>query len=265
MNSLPLVSIVTIVYNGEEFVEQTIKSVLAQTYPYIEYIIIDGGSKDGTVEIIKKYNNHLAYWVSEPDKGISDAFNKGIQRATGEIVGLINADDWYHPQAVEKVVAQMGTNDVVYGDLAMIKQGQVDFTLIGNHQMLMDSMTVNHPTVFARKSLYAKWGTYNIKYKCAMDYDVMLRFRINGASFVRIPSILAYMRWEGMSDNNWYKGCVETLHIKNSLLPGRRISNRVFFIRHVAGILAPRLLDRIGLRTFVKWYRKRFAAQKKQY
>ena len=101
----PLVSIVTIVYNGEKHLEQTIQSVLNQTYSNIEYIIIDGGSKDNTINIIEKYSDRLAYWISEKDNGISDAFNKGIAKSTGEIVGLINADDWYDFDAIKHVVS----------------------------------------------------------------------------------------------------------------------------------------------------------------
>ena len=117
--SLPVISIITITYNGEKHIEQTIQSVLGQTYPNIQYIIIDGGSTDQTLSIIKKYEQKLYYWVSEKDKGISDAFNKGIAKATGEIVGIINADDWYEPAALEQVAARMGDADVCFGDLQL--------------------------------------------------------------------------------------------------------------------------------------------------
>ena len=118
---LPLVSIITIVFNGEKHLQQTIESVLGQTYPKIEYIIIDGGSKDNSISIIEKYSSRLAYWISEPDKGISDAFNKGISKANGEIIGLINADDWYEKDAVEKIVAAITKHDFAYGNIAYWK------------------------------------------------------------------------------------------------------------------------------------------------
>src|SRR5688572_26851104 len=117
----PLVSIITIVFNGEKHLQQTIESVLGQTYSNIEYIIVDGGSKDNSVSIIEKYSTQLAYWISEPDKGISDAFNKGISKANGEMIGLINADDWYEKDTVQKVMALRGNCDVVYGNLALWK------------------------------------------------------------------------------------------------------------------------------------------------
>jgi len=102
---LPVVSIITIVYNGVRHIEDTIKSVITQTYPNIEYIIIDGNSTDGTQEVIKRYEHKIARWISEKDRGISDAFNKGIAMASGALIGMINADDWYEPDAIASVVA----------------------------------------------------------------------------------------------------------------------------------------------------------------
>ena len=103
-NNEPLISIITVVYNGEEYLEQTINSVINQTYKNIEYLIIDGGSTDGTLDIIKKYDNHISYSVSESDKGLYDAMNKGISIANGELIGMINSDDWYELDAVELIV-----------------------------------------------------------------------------------------------------------------------------------------------------------------
>lgn len=100
-NKAPLISIITVVYNGEKYLEQTIQSVINQTYKNIEYIVIDGGSTDGTLDIIKKYEEHISYWVSESDKGLYDAMNKGIGVAKGELIGMINSDDWYELEAVE--------------------------------------------------------------------------------------------------------------------------------------------------------------------
>src|SRR5687768_15692501 len=101
-NNLPLVSIITIVFNGQKSIERAINSVLGQTYPNIEYIIIDGGSTDGTIDIIKKYQHKIAFWKSEPDNGIADAFNKGLSCAKGNIIGFVNADDWYNPDTISK-------------------------------------------------------------------------------------------------------------------------------------------------------------------
>jgi len=261
----PLVSIVTIVYNGEKHIEQAINSVLNQTYKRIEYIIIDGGSKDDTISIIKKYESALAYWISEPDKGISDAFNKGLIRATGEIVGILNADDWYEQSAVEQAVNNIEESDIVYGDLQLWKNGKPDFILQGNDHDLAQVMTINHPTAFVRREIYDRYGVFDRRYRCAMDYDVMLRFKVNHCRFKHIPSVLANMRWSGTSDKNWLQGCKETLRIKNNYLPQRKIGNHLFYIKHVIGIAIPKWLEKLHLNGVVKSYRKRFSAQKKIY
>ena len=136
MNDRPLVSVITIVYNGELHLEQTIKTVLEQSYSPVEYIVIDGGSTDNTMNIIKRYESHLGAWLSEKDNGIADAFNKGLKLVKGEIIGILNADDWYEPDAIEKAVAVLKDTDIAYGDLRLIKDGKTDFILIGNHQFL---------------------------------------------------------------------------------------------------------------------------------
>lgn len=115
-SSEPLVSIITVVFNGEKYLEQTILSVLNQTYSNIEYIIIDGGSSDATLDIINKYTDKIDYWVSEPDSGIYDAMNKGISLATGQLIGIINSDDWYELDAVEEIVrAYKDGSTIIYG------------------------------------------------------------------------------------------------------------------------------------------------------
>jgi glycosyltransferase involved in cell wall biosynthesis len=110
MTTYPKISIVTPSFNQGRFIEKTILSVIEQDYPNLEYIIIDGGSTDESVEVIKKYDQHLAYWVSEPDRGQSHAINKGFERATGEIFGWLNSDDWYHPGALKAVAEAFAAN-----------------------------------------------------------------------------------------------------------------------------------------------------------
>ena len=156
--SQPLVSIITIVYNGENYLEQAINSVVQQSYQNIEYIIIDGGSTDQSISIIKKYESKIRAWISEPDKGIADAFNKGLARASGDVIGFINADDWYEPDAVQKVVENINGADIVYGDLRLWRDKKVDFIVEGDHMHLEDEMTLNHPTVFVRKLVYDQFG-----------------------------------------------------------------------------------------------------------
>lgn len=265
MDNKPLVSIITVAYNAGLSIEKTIQSVLSQTYVPIEYIIIDGDSKDNTVDIIKKYADRVAYWCSEKDNGISDAFNKGLSKTTGDIVGIINADDWYENDTIEKVVNAFGGSDVVYGDLQIWKEEQKDFIQKGNHRLLTREMTVNHPTVFVKKSCYEKLGSFSEEYRCAMDYDLMLRFYTNNCSFKYIPVVLSNMRLEGISDYNWPLGCRETLAIKNKYLSTHKLKNYLYYCKHVLAIGLPRALNKMGLSSAVKMYRSRFSQLKKVY
>lgn len=261
----PRVTIITIVYNGERYIADTIKSVAAQRYPDIEYIIVDGGSTDNTLAIVERWGDRIAVVISEKDRGISDAFNKGIRRATGSIIGIINADDWYQPDAVEKAVRYLDGYDVAYGDLQQWKDGRPDFIVKGDHNLLTREMTVNHPTVFVRRECYERLGMFDEQYKCAMDYDLMLRLFTGGCRFVHVPAVLANMRWGGMSDDQWKLGCRETLQIKNSYLPGRKLFNRLYYYKHILAIRIPKMLQTRGFDFVVRFYRSRFARLKKHY
>lgn len=261
----PLVSIITIVYNGGKYIENAIRSVMQQTYGPIEYIIIDGGSTDTTLSIIKRYDSFINHWISEKDAGISDAFNKGLRLVKGEIIGILNADDWYEPGTVEKAVNRMVDCDVVYGDMRLWKGGKMDFLLKANHSLLEREMTINHPTVFVRRSCYDRFGFFDTHYKCAMDYDMILRFAVNGCRFGYIPELLTNMSWEGFSDTRWLLGCRETLAIKNKYLPNRKWRNQIYFYRHVAAISIPKFMIWIGLERVVRIYRSLFSRQQKVY
>ena len=263
--SEPLVSIITIVYNGERYIEHAISSVLDQTYSNIEYIVIDGGSNDNTTAIINKYRHRIAKFISEDDRGISDAFNKGIEMANGYWIGILNADDWYEKDAVERAVKNGEAADVIYGDMRLWNDDEPDFVIKGNHLLLEREMTINHPTVFVRRLCYEKLGLFDEQYRCAMDYDMLLRLKINGSRFVHVPAVLANMRWGGFSDAKWMIGCKETLAIKNKYLSNRKLMNRLYFYKHVLAIALPKFLTRVHLHSIVKMYRSRFSKMKKVY
>lgn len=216
-DNLPLITLITIVFNGEKYLEETILSVIGQTYSNFEYLVIDGGSSDGTLDIIKKYDGFIDYWLSENDEGISDAFNKGIRLSSGDIIGIINADDFYDRNALQNVVnvrvQTIDSNVIFYGDLRFIEtntiqKGDVNF----KNKIRYIMPRLNHPTVFVSKDIYKKIGMFNIKYKVAMDYDFLLRAYLNGCRFIYIPQVLANMRLSGIS-NQKFSGLGENLKI----------------------------------------------------
>jgi len=261
----PLISIITIVFNGERHLEQTIRSVLDQTYSNIQYIIIDGGSTDQTINIIKKYEKDIYFWISEKDKGISDAFNKGIARATGDIIGIINADDWYEPNTFEQIAGEMGDADICFGDVQFWKDEQKEFIQKGNLKLLSREITIIHPTVFVKRKIYETYGGFDLHYRCAMDYDLLLRLKVNKCKFKYLPKTLANMRWGGLSDSSWKTGCRETLEIKNKYLPDHKISHRIYYLKHISAIQIAKSLSQLKLGFITRIYRKIFSPVKKIY
>ena len=203
--SNPLVSIITVTYNAEKYVEQTIKSVAAQSYKNIEYIIIDGLSTDGTADIIQRYRQHITHFVSESDNGIYDAMNKGLQKATGELTGIINASDFYEPNAVEAVVSAYLQNrdaGIFYGNINMLNENGSFFKLkkpITNLENLSKGMSLYHPALFAAKSVYEKYGLYDLQYKIASDFDFTIRCYLAGVKFIYIDSVISNFRKGGIS------------------------------------------------------------------
>jgi len=264
MNS-PVISIITIVFNGQRHLEQTIRSVLDQSYSNIQYIIIDGGSTDQSIDIIKKYEDRLYYWISEKDNGISDALNKGISRATGDIIGIIHADDWYEPGALQIVADQFRDADICFGDVQLWQGPKKEFIQKGNYQRLSLEMTINHPTVFLKKAIYDRFGAFDIHYRCAMDYDLLLRLKVNQCQFTYIPKVLANMRWGGFSDKQWKMGCRETLEIKNKYLPKNKLRNYLYYLKHVTAIQSAKTLSHLKLGFITKFYRRLLAPVKKIY
>lgn len=213
----PLVSVITVVYNRVKTLEQTIKSVVNQTYPNIEYIIIDGGSTDGSVAIIKEYEDKLTYWISEKDNGIYDAMNKGLLHAKGTLISILNSDDWYEPDAVEKIINTYNSNahiDIFHGLLRFIGHDNNPDLIAGHYNNFLDRGMIEHPTCFIKSSLYQKVGKFNTNYKSAADYDWMLRANAAEARFLLIPQIITNFRRGGISDSQ--RGFQEELLIKKS-------------------------------------------------
>ncbi len=182
MPTLPRVSIITPSYNQAQFLEQTIRSVLDQDYPNLEYWVIDGGSTDGSLEIIQKYAGQLAGWVSEPDRGQAEGINKGLARATGDVVAWLNSDDLYYPGAVQAAVAALAANpqaSFVFSDVESIDEaGQPFHRMHYGHWGLADLMCfriIGQPAVFIRHTFLAQTGLLDPSYHYLLDHHLWLR------------------------------------------------------------------------------------------
>lgn len=203
-NSQDLISIITIVRNGVHDIEETIKSVLSQKKVNLEYIIIDGKSTDGTLEIIEKYKNNITIIVSEPDNGIYDAINKGIKLATGELIGLIHCGDRYENDILQLCYKKYlaGKSDIFYGNINILDTTdglELQHTEKANHLLLANKMSIFHPATFISRACYNKNGLYNENYKIAADYEFFLRNFQNGVSFKYFPISLVTYRSGGVS------------------------------------------------------------------
>src|SRR5687767_4293627 len=191
--SPPLVSVITIVRNGVTTLPRAIESVLSQDYRNVDYVVVDGQSTDGTLDVLRNFSSDISLWVSEPDSGVSDAFNKGIMLSRGEIIGILNCDDWYEPGAIRKVVDAMQNSgaDIAAGKMQYWEGDRHTFTVSSDPGLLDQSMTVGHPTVFVRRSCYRQVGLYRLDFRFAMDYEWILRAKHNGARFVTLEHCTA--------------------------------------------------------------------------
>ncbi len=216
-----LVSIVTVCYNSEKTVRDAIESVLNQTYPEIEYIIVDGASKDNTVEIAKEYEplfrekGYEYRIISEKDNGIYDAMNKGIRAASGTLVGMVNSDDWYEPIAVETAVnAYKETGfDMFYADVNVIREDGSSFVKHSRPDRFPSTRHWNHPTTFITKAAYEEQGLYRCK-TVYDDLDMLLRMRRAGKKIEIRNIVLSNFRTGGASNQKSLKMCLKRMGIR---------------------------------------------------
>ena len=209
------ITIITAVYNAAQTLADAMDSVLRQTYADIEYVVVDGGSKDGSVDVVRSYEPRFGgrmKWVSEPDHGIYDAMNKGIRMATGDVVGILNSDDYFTADDVVEQVAQTLADtqlDAVYGDIHFIRAGQPDrcvryYSSARFHpRWLRFGFMPAHPSFYCRREVFERAGLYKTDYKIGSDYEMMVRlFRRYRIRARYIPADFVTMRTGGASTRN---------------------------------------------------------------
>lgn len=206
------ISIITACYNAADTLGDTLDSVASQNHSDIEHIIIDGGSVDGTEKIVKEKGRRVSVWCSETDQGVYDGMNKGLLIASGDVVGFLNADDVYmHSDVLVKVAATMSdpSVDACYADLVYVDRIQTNRVIrhwISQNYvpgLFEKGWMPAHPTFFVRKSVYEKFGGFNLRYRLQSDFDLVLRFmRVHGIKTCYIPELWVRMRMGGMSNKN---------------------------------------------------------------
>ncbi len=211
----PKVSIITVVYNSENLIERTIQSIIFQTYPNVEYIIIDGFSKDSTVNIIKKYEKKLAYWISEPDNGLYDAMNKGLEKATGDYICFLNSGDTlFSVDTIEKAFGNLNAlPDVLYGETMMMDADGNELGLRRlrapeklDWQSFKNGMLVCHQSIYIKKEIAPK---YNLRYHIASDFDWVLGSLVKAKTIHNTQLILTRFLDGGLNKKNIPRGLYE--------------------------------------------------------
>ena len=257
----PKISIITVCYNSETHVEEAIKSVIEQIYENKEYIVIDGGSKDGTLSIIEKYRDKIDYYVSEPDKGISDAFNKGIKAATGDVIGIINSDDKLEKGALQEI-ANAYENDVdMYRGICYTWNDQTGYLFEEIPTLYWPAVPISigaaHPATFVSKKAYERLGVFDIDLRYAMDTDLFRRFSKAKAKVKYVDKPLAYFRLGGVSQSDEKKRLKELLYIlkKNG---NNSVQNAIFWCIYKFRLFVKHLVMSIGGEDFRFKFRKFF-------
>ena len=219
MNQLTKITVITVAFNSERTIERTIQSVVSQNYENLEYWIIDGASTDRTVEIVRNYAQKYSFirYISEPDEGISDAFNKGISKATGELIGLINSDDQLMDGALSAIHTRYckTSADILYGDTIVddVENRLRLYKKAGLPELLKYEMPFIHQSCFVRRTVYEECGGYSSKYKICMDYDMFARIYHKGYKFADVGSVISIFQYGGTSCKHPIKTINENMRI----------------------------------------------------
>jgi glycosyltransferase involved in cell wall biosynthesis len=257
-----VVSVVTVAFNAASTLGQTIASIRAQTLRPDEYIVVDGGSSDGTQDLLRASGDIVTFWISERDKGISDAMNKGIALSRGKYIALIHADDWMSQGNLRAAVETLEKTeaDFVFGDLTYHGlDGVARFTVRGDAHYersiarLMPAL--NHPTIVTRRSVYEQLGLFDLRWKYAMDYEFFLRAHRAGVRGVYDPRIVSHMGLGGASDRGTWRTLAEVRDISIQHGYPNTAAWMLFFFRHLKGSLRRHMESLLGRRAN-DWVRK---------
>lgn len=250
-HELPLVTVITVVFNGAATLEHTIRSVIEQTYANVEHIIIDGGSTDATMEILRKYDDSIDFWVSEKDSGIYDAMNKGIALARGDYIGMLNADDYFAiPSSLDKIAIRLKTStvDAVFSCLDIVDSTNLDRVIrkyrVRSYSSLMLRIGVMppHPTFYCKKSCYERAGLYRTDYRISADFEMLVRLLLkHHISWGFIDEVTVKMRSGGLSSSGLKATWVVNREIIRACTENGFYTNMLFLLLK----LPIRLLERI--------------------
>lgn len=211
-------SIITVAYNSEATIERTICSVITQKYPDIEYIVVDGKSTDKTVDIIKKYEYYITRWISEPDQGIYDAMNKGIEMATGDVISFLNSDDWYEKGIFERLedIFMAENCDIISGGVILRDADgmEKEYHIIEEKEKLYTGMIYAHPATFVRKSVFNQCGKFDLKYKIVADYDWFFRVQLANIKIFRTDEKFTNFSLDGISARGYLRQIKEEYDIR---------------------------------------------------
>lgn len=260
---MKLLSIITLTYNSEEYLEKTAQSLIQQKKDWIEYIIVDGGSTDRTFEILERLSDSIDLVVKDV-KGISESFNAGVKAATGKWVGFLNSGDEFFPDALLQLKPRFEHSNagVIAGAQKFEMDDDLSYVISSDPSKMAVEMSVNHQGSFVLKSVYEQHGYYLSDYKYAMDYEFYLRLFVNKVDFETSEIVVAKMIAGGVSDKNWLNALKEVKRAKISLL-GSRVKQELLFVFLATKMFISKTLIKMGLFAVVRFYRKNFALVKK--
>lgn len=240
-------SIITISYNAARTIADTLQSVASQTYPHVEHIVVDGNSKDGTQKIVARYNGRVAKFISEPDKGIYDAMNKGLALSTGDVIGFLNADDVYIDDAILSKIADLMEReklDALYGDVAFFRAENPARTVrryrskyFSPKRIAMGWMPA-HPSLFMQRRIYKQFGSFDTRYRIAGDFELVARvFHSDTLRYRYLPEVIVRMRTGGVSTGGWRNTLLLNQEVRHACQKNGIATNRVLLLSKYMGKL----------------------------